>query len=34
MHELSKIDLFDAHKYVPAMVKAMLNAPTANSTGH
>ena len=34
MHELSKLDLFDAHKYVPAMVKAMLNAPTANSTGH
>jgi hypothetical protein len=34
MHELSKIDLFDAHKYVPAMVKTMLNAPSANSTGH
>ena len=34
MLELSKIDLFDAHRYVPAMLKAMLNAPTANSTGH
>ena len=34
MLELSRIELFEAQKYVPAMVKALLNAPTANSTGH
>ena len=34
LHALAKIDLVDGSKYVPAMVKAMLNAPTADSTGH
>ena len=31
---LGKIDFMDGSRYVPAMVKAMLNAPTADSTGH
>ena len=31
---LAALDLFAAPKYVPAMVKAILNAPTANETGH
>ena len=32
--ELAKIDSIDLPKYVPAMVKTMLNSPTADATGH
>ena len=31
---LAKIDFIDGQKYIPAMVKALLNAPTTDSTGH
>ncbi len=34
LSSLSKIDLLEAPKYVPALVKAMLNAPQVDSTGH
>lgn len=34
LQSLSKIDFIDGPRYIPAMVKAMLNAPTADSTGH
>ena len=31
---ISKIDFIDGPRYIPAMVKAMLSAPSADSTGH
>ena len=34
LQSLSKLDFVDAPRYIPAMVKAMLNAPQADSTGH
>ena len=34
LQALSKVDFNDGQKYTPAMVKAMLQAPTADSTGH
>ena len=34
LQSISKVDFVDGRRYVPAMVKAMLNAPTADSTGH
>lgn len=34
LQALSKVDFIDGNKYIPAMVKAMLNAPIADSTGH
>ena len=34
LQALSKIDFTDGQKYIPAMVKALLTAPIADSTGH
>ena len=34
LKQLAKVELVDAGKYVPAMVKAMLTSPTADATGH
>jgi hypothetical protein len=34
LQSISKVDFVDGRRYIPAMVKAMLNAPTADSTGH
>mgnify|MGYP000143521087 FL=1 len=34
LQSISKVDFVDGGRYIPAMVKALLNAPTADSTGH
>lgn len=34
LQALSKIEFIEGSRYIPAMVKAMLNAPTTDSTGH
>ena len=34
LQSFSKLDFDDGPRYIPAMVKAMLNAPQADSTGH
>ncbi len=34
LQSISKVDFVDGGRYIPAMVKALLNAPTADSIGH
>ena len=34
LQSISKVDFVDGSRYIPAMVKALLNAPSADSTGH